>query len=72
MIDPQSTGDAPKLDPVALVLHASIPVKAVLVILVLFSVICWLTIGAKWLHLSRARGESKRFWTYSIRRRAST
>ena len=59
--DPQSTGDAPKLDPVALVLHASVPVKAVLVILVLFSVACWLTIGAKALHLARARGESKRF-----------
>jgi biopolymer transport protein TolQ len=53
--------DLPKLDPVQLVLHASIPVKAVLVILVFFSVACWLVIGAKALHLSRARGESKRF-----------
>ena len=35
--------------------------KAVLVILVLFSVACWLVIGAKALHLSRARAESKRF-----------
>jgi biopolymer transport protein TolQ len=51
----------PKLDPTQLVLHASLPVKAVLVILVLFSVACWLVIGAKSLHLSRARGESKRF-----------
>ncbi len=62
MLDqPAGGGDAPKLDPVALVVHASIPVKAVLVILVLFSVICWLVIGAKALHLSRARGESERF-----------
>jgi biopolymer transport protein TolQ len=51
----------PKLDPVQLVLHASLPVKAVLVILVLFSVACWLVIGAKALHISRARAESKRF-----------
>jgi len=59
--DPQSATDAPKLDPVALVVHASRPVQAVLVILVVFSVVCWLTIGAKWLHVMRARGESKRF-----------
>jgi biopolymer transport protein TolQ len=51
----------PKLDPVQLVLHASIPVKAVLVVLVLFSVACWLVIGAKSLHIARARAESKRF-----------
>jgi biopolymer transport protein TolQ len=36
-------------------------VKAVLLILVLFSLLCWLVIGLKSLHLSRARGESKRF-----------
>jgi biopolymer transport protein TolQ len=54
-------GDAPRLDPVKLVLNASVPVKAVLVILVLFSVLCWIVIGLKALHLSRARGESKRF-----------
>ena len=53
--------DAPKLDPVQLVLHASAPVKAVLVILVLFSVACWIVIGAKALHLSRAKSESERF-----------
>src|ERR1700690_228021 len=61
MVDPAATPDAPKLDPVALVLHASVPVKAVLIILIVFSILCWLTIGAKALHLSRARGESKRF-----------
>jgi biopolymer transport protein TolQ len=57
----QPAEGAPKLDPVALVLHASTPVKAVLIILVAFSLLCWLTIGAKALHLARARGESKRF-----------
>jgi biopolymer transport protein TolQ len=51
----------PKLDPVQLVLHASIPVKGVLLLLVGFSIACWLVIGAKALHLSRARSESTRF-----------
>ncbi len=62
--DPSATGaaDAPvKLDPVQLVLHASVPVKSVLLLLVLFSLACWIVIGAKALHLSRARGESERF-----------
>jgi biopolymer transport protein TolQ len=54
-------GNAPQLDPVQLVLHASLPVKAVLVILLAFSLACWLVIGAKALHLSRARAESGRF-----------
>src|SRR5271170_8343105 len=58
---PSAPDAPPKLDPVQLVLHASIPVKAVLVILVIFSVACWLVIGAKALHLSRARGESRKF-----------
>jgi biopolymer transport protein TolQ len=58
---PSASDGPPKLDPVQLVLHASVPVKAVLVILVVFSVACWIVIGAKALHLSRARGESKRF-----------
>ena len=44
-----------------LVLHASLPVKVVLVILVLFSVACWLVIGAKALHVARARAESRKF-----------
>lgn len=52
---------SPQLDPAKLILSASLPVKAVLVILVAFSVACWLVIGAKALHLSRARGESGRF-----------
>jgi len=55
------TPDAPQLDPVQLVLHASIPVKAVLVLLLLFSIACWLVIGAKALHLSRASSESSVF-----------
>jgi biopolymer transport protein TolQ len=53
--------EAPKLDPVQLVLNASAPVKAVLAILVVFSVTCWIVIGAKALHLARARAESARF-----------
>ena len=66
LIQPSSSGGSPqdaplKLDPVQLVLHASIPVKAVLVILVMFSVACWLVIGAKALHVARARAESRRF-----------
>lgn len=56
-----ATSAPTRLDPVQLVLGASVPVKAVLVILVLFSVACWLVIGAKALHLARARGESRRF-----------
>ncbi len=53
--------DHPQLDPVQLVLHASVPVKAVLVLLVAFSMACWLVIGAKALHIRRARSESNRF-----------
>src|ERR1700677_2867148 len=61
VLQPAAPDGPPKLDPVQLVLHASVPVKAVLVILILFSVACWIVIGAKALHISRARGESKRF-----------
>ena len=64
MADPASGGatpDAPQLDPVSLILHASIPVKAVLVLLLGFSIACWLVIGAKALHLGRAKSESTRF-----------
>lgn len=53
--------EPPKLDPVQLVLQASLPVKAVLMLLVLFSVMCWLVIGAKALHLRRAKAESRSF-----------
>jgi biopolymer transport protein TolQ len=58
-----STGatDAPTLDPVQLVLHASIPVKLVMLVLVLMSVACWIVIGAKSLHLQRAKADSLRF-----------
>ncbi len=54
-------GEGPRLDPVQLVVHASIPVKIVIVVLVAFSVLCWLVILAKWLHLLRARGDSEKF-----------
>ena len=53
--------DPPKLDPMQLVLHASLPVKLVLVILVAFSILCWIVIFAKTLHLMRARGDSEKF-----------
>ena len=56
-----ATAAPARLDPVALVLNASAPVKAVLVILVFFSMACWVVIGAKTLHLRRARSESKTF-----------
>lgn len=54
-------GTTERLDPVQLVLHASLPVKLVLVVLVLFSVMCWIVIAAKALHLARARSDSERF-----------
>ncbi len=53
--------DHPKLDPTQLVLNASVPVKIVLLVLVAFSVACWLVIGAKALHLTRAKMETTRF-----------
>ena len=53
--------EAQRLDPMQLVLHASIPVKLVLVILLAFSVVCWVVIVAKALHLSRARSDSTKF-----------
>ena len=56
---PASGGE--RLDPMQLVLHASIPVKLVLVILVAFSVLCWVVIFAKALHLARAKSDSERF-----------
>ena len=50
-----------RLDLVQLILHASVPVKVVMLMLLLFSVACWIVIGAKFLHLRRARSESHRF-----------
>lgn len=49
--------------------HVSIPVKLVLVILVAFSVLCWIVIFAKALHLARARGDSDKFMKAFRRRR---
>src|ERR1700741_4266545 len=64
-VQPAGTPAAPaapeRLDPMQLVLHASVPVKLVLVILVAFSVLCWIVIFAKALHLARARGDSDKF-----------
>ncbi len=56
-----SSGTPERLDPMQLVLHASIPVKLVILILVAFSIVCWVVIVAKGLHLLRARGDSERF-----------
>lgn len=57
-----AAGAAPeRLDPVQLVLHASVPVKLVLLVLVAFSVVCWIVIFAKSLHLNRARNDSEKF-----------
>lgn len=58
---PGPAGDPPKLDPMQLVLHASIPVKLVIVVLVAFSLVCWVVIFAKALHIARARSDSARF-----------
>ncbi len=58
---PGGGGAETRLDPIQLVLHASIPVKLVLVVLVAFSVLCWIVIFAKALHLARARSDSDRF-----------
>src|SRR5690606_18484225 len=58
---PTAGGADASLDPMQLVLQASIPVKLVLVVLVAFSVLCWIVIVAKALHLMRARSDSDRF-----------
>ncbi len=58
---PPAGGDAPRLDPVALVLQAALPVKLVMLVLVVFSVACWIVIAMKALHVARARSDSKRF-----------
>jgi biopolymer transport protein TolQ len=55
------SGAPERLDPVQLVLHASLPVKLVIVVLVAFSVLCWIVIFAKALHLMRARSDSDKF-----------
>lgn len=52
---------AARLDPVQLVLHASLVVQIVLGLLVLMSVICWFIIGAKWMRLMQAQRQSARF-----------
>ena len=56
-----ATPEAARLDPMQLVLHASLPVKLVLVILLAFSIVCWIVIVSKAIHVSRARSDSVRF-----------
>lgn len=58
---PAAAPGSDRLDPMQLVLHASLPVKLVLVVLVAFSILCWIVIFAKALHLMRARADSDRF-----------
>ena len=58
---PPGGGDAPRLDPVALLLQATLPVKLVIGVLVVFSVACWIVIAMKALHVARARADSDRF-----------
>ena len=55
------SADPPKLDPMQLVLHASVPVKLVIVVLAAFSLLCWVIIFAKALHIARARSDSEKF-----------
>src|SRR5262245_20236823 len=54
-------GEAQKLDPVKLVLNASLPVKVVIIVLVTFSVLMVIVVVAKALHIWRARDDSERF-----------
>src|SRR6185436_199430 len=61
MLNGLPNADPPKLDPMQLVLHASIPVKLVIIVLVAFSLLCWVVIFAKALHIGRARGDSEKF-----------
>ena len=56
-----SSSAAHHLDPWQLVLQASLVVKLVMLLLVLFSVGCWFIIGYKFLYLYRASSQTKRF-----------
>lgn len=58
---PGGAAEPQRLDPVQLVLHASLPVKLVIVVLVAFSLVCWVVIFAKALHVNRARTDSEKF-----------
>lgn len=44
-----------------LIAQATLPVKLVLLLLLLFSLICWYIIGYKWLYLRRAFAENEAF-----------
>jgi biopolymer transport protein TolQ len=50
-----------KLNPFELIKHASGPVIAVMVILVLMSLVCWYIIASKYMFLSSAQNESEQF-----------
>lgn len=59
----QTGGRAPSHGPsiIELVAQATLPVKFVLALLLLFSAICWYIIGYKWLYLRRAFAETEAF-----------
>ena len=44
-----------------LIAQATLPVKLVLLLLLLFSIVCWYIIGYKWLYLRRAFAENESF-----------
>ncbi len=44
-----------------LIAQATLPVKMVLLLLLIFSLICWYIIGFKWLYLHRASAENEAF-----------
>ncbi|MBL8602683.1 MAG: protein TolQ [Myxococcales bacterium] len=49
------------MSPIALIAQATLPVKVVLLLLLLFSMASWYIIGFKWLYLRRAFAENESF-----------
>jgi biopolymer transport protein TolQ len=59
---PHTTGGARHVPTITeLILQATLPVKLVIVLLVLFSIACWYIIGYKFLYLERASRETEKF-----------
>lgn len=52
---------AHRLDPIQLILHASLVVKLVILVLALMSLACWFIIGTKLVRLIQAQASSARF-----------
>jgi biopolymer transport protein TolQ len=57
----EAVGPPPSLDPVQLILDASLVVKLVLVLLVMMSVGSWFIVGAKWVRFAQAARQSADF-----------